>query len=72
MPLGSRKGGADLRKIRNYKFGGAKGTKAGRKFAKENGRKLTVNLEALSDYQNASKFPPMVIRLSSLSEEEDN
>lgn len=67
MPLGSRKGHADLKKANLKEAGKSKGSAAGRKFAKENGRKLVVNLQALDEY-NKSGLVPMTINLKALDE----
>lgn len=67
MPLGSKKGHADLKKLNLKEAGKSKGSPAGRKFAKENGRKIVVNLNSIDEY-NKSGLIPMTINLKALDE----
>ena len=66
--LGSKKGGVDLTSLDGMEFGGALGSKKGRKFAKQNGRKLVVDKEKVKNENMNGLMPRMILVLKSADE----
>lgn len=66
--FGSKKGGVDLTSLDDMKFGGALGSKKGRRFAKQNGRKLVVDKEKIRNENMNGLAPRMIIVLKSADE----
>ena len=67
--LGMPTGGVDLKSLSEMEFGGALGTKKGRRFAKVNGRKLVVDKEKVKEGNQKSLMPRMILVLKSADED---
>lgn len=67
--FGAETGGVDLKSLAELEFGGALGTKEGRRYAKVNGRKLMVDKSKVKEGNQKSLMPRMILVLKSADED---